>query len=59
MNIQFTKKAYNDYLNLPLNYKEMVDRTLERLISGGVHIEDGLHLFLFYIFTNTEVSEPI
>lgn len=34
MNIQFTKNAYKDYLNLTLNYKGMVDRTLERLISG-------------------------
>ncbi len=34
MNIKFTKNAYNDYLNLPLNYKEMVDRTLDRLIKN-------------------------
>ena len=34
MNIQFTKSAYKDYLNLPLNYRNMIDRTLERFHSG-------------------------
>lgn len=34
MNIQFTKKAYEDYLNLPLHYKELFDRTLERFEQG-------------------------
>jgi mRNA-degrading endonuclease RelE of RelBE toxin-antitoxin system len=33
MNIQFTKKAYDDYLNLPMNYRDMVDRTLERFAN--------------------------
>ncbi len=34
MNIHFTKKAYEDYLKLPMNYKDMVDRTLEKFSSG-------------------------
>jgi mRNA-degrading endonuclease RelE of RelBE toxin-antitoxin system len=34
MNIQFTKKADEDYLNLPLNYRELVDRTLIKFKSG-------------------------
>lgn len=34
MNIRFTKKSYNDYLKLPLSYKKIVDRTLERFESG-------------------------
>lgn len=34
MNIQFTKNTYKDNLNLPLNYKDMLDRLLERNISG-------------------------
>lgn len=34
MNIQFTKSAYKDYLNLPLNYRNMIDRTLERFSAG-------------------------
>jgi mRNA-degrading endonuclease RelE of RelBE toxin-antitoxin system len=34
INIRFTKKAYEEYLNLPLNYKELLDRTLERFEQG-------------------------
>ncbi len=34
MNIHFTKKAYQDYLKLPLHYKELVDRTLEKFQDG-------------------------
>ncbi len=34
MNIQFTKKAYEDYTKLPMNYKGMVDRELEKFSSS-------------------------
>ena len=34
LNIRFTKKAFADYLSLPYNYKEMVDRTLYRFVNG-------------------------
>lgn len=34
MKIHFTKKSHKEYLDLPLNYKKLVDRTLERLESG-------------------------
>jgi mRNA-degrading endonuclease RelE of RelBE toxin-antitoxin system len=34
MNIQFTKKAYEDYIQLPMNYKTIVDRELEKFSSG-------------------------
>ena len=32
--IQFSKKAYEDYISLPLNYKEIVDDNLERMEKG-------------------------
>ena len=34
MNIQFTKKAYEDYINLPKNYRGIDDRELEKFSSG-------------------------
>jgi len=38
MNIEFTKSAFKEYNELPLNYKDMVDETLERFV-GGVPID--------------------
>lgn len=34
MTIQFTKKAFQDYIELPLHYKNLVDKTLEKFIKG-------------------------
>jgi mRNA-degrading endonuclease RelE of RelBE toxin-antitoxin system len=35
LNIHFTKKAYKEYLKLPLNYKSLVDKTLSNLVKGN------------------------
>ena len=34
MNIQFTKRAFEDYTSLPLQYKELVDKILNKLENG-------------------------
>lgn len=34
LNIEFTKKSYEDYLNLPSNYKSLVDKTLKKFKNG-------------------------
>lgn len=34
LKILFTKKAYKEYLNLPLNYKSLVDKTLSNFVDG-------------------------
>ena len=38
MNIEFTKSAFKEYNELPLNYKDIVDETLARFV-GGVPID--------------------
>ena len=36
MNVHFTKKAYKEYLKLPLEYKELLDRTLDKFQKGNI-----------------------